>query len=219
MCLGRFPSTEVGQVELQQERNKFPLAQRDLGISFHHSMCKGGNCQSEPTSLWGGTESHGSSAQGCDHVPGLMGPCTSPSPLLPVHPPLLLGFPGLDGKSSHTPTKQDGASSDHPYPPPSSFLGMEPALFSLIPSSFVLGWHQLCSSLPPAPSPAFFFGGDGAGSAFLHPLLPSPAPFFGMELVLSVLTPYPSPFLGMEPTLLFLIPVLLSQPFVGGIQV
>lgn len=179
-------------MELQLERNKFPLSQVDLGISFQHSMCKGGNCQSEPTPLWDGTESHGSSAQGCDHVPGLMGPCTSPSPLLPDHPALLLGFPGLDGKSSHDPTKQDGASSDHPYPPHSPFLGM----FSLIPSSFVLGWHQLCSSLPPAPSPDFSLGG-WRWLYFSSSPSPFPSPFFFlMELVLNVLTPYPALFWG-----------------------
>lgn len=132
----------------RREIKLFPLAQvEDLGICFHHSVRKGGNCLSEPTPLWDGTESHGSSAQGCDHVPGLMRSQVSPSPLLPVHPPLLRGFPG--GPTSHHPRKQGGASSDHPYPPP-----------SLIPSTFFLGWLQLCSSLiSPAPSPALFFWG------------------------------------------------------------
>lgn len=128
----------------RREIELFPLAQvEDLGIS----MCKGGNCLAEPTPLWDGTESHGSSAQGCDHVPGVMGPHTSPSPLLPVHPPLpfpkdfqdLMAKP--EGPTSHHPTKQDGASSDHPYPPPSPF------------------WEDGASSDHPHPHPQLFFLG------------------------------------------------------------
>lgn len=93
---------------------------------------------------------------------------------------------------------------------------MEPALIILIPlPALFLGWNQLCSSsssslssspalfwgmeltlpvLISSPFPSLFFREDGAGSALLHSLLPSPA-FFGMELVLIIpllfLLPYP----------------------------